>query len=102
MFFSGEFTKREMAAFQAGERSDIIRHADNLQVEGADFTKRAQPTWQPGDRAQVVKRADNLAMEGEFQKQVRIHEKLVSRNFDNKSSHGNHNKKWLLHLTSLL
>ena len=56
--------KKEWAT--KGERSEVVRHDDNLKMEGK-FESRHAEKWAAGERAEVVRREDNLHMEGKFE-----------------------------------
>ena len=50
-------TRQEWAT--KGERANVVRHDDNLRMEG-EFSKRVEEAWHAGERAAVVKHGDNL------------------------------------------
>ncbi len=60
--------RKEQVAFARGDRADVVRHKDNLSLEG-EFTKRVTSAnnVMKGERAAVVKHRDNLKMEGSFE-----------------------------------
>jgi len=60
-----ETTKTEWAT--KGERAEIVRHADNLQMIG-QFEGKQQEMYIPGEKATAVKRPDNIKpSEGTFE-----------------------------------
>ena len=48
---------------------------NGLHPEG-EFTQRQEQAWVQGERSQVVRRGDNLQLEGDFQErlEVRVHQ----------------------------
>ena len=46
-------------------RADIVKHPDNLKLEGT-FTEKPVHVWRPGERAPIVKRKDSLKLGGVF------------------------------------
>jgi hypothetical protein len=47
-----EISKKEWAT--KGEKSQVVRHADNLKQEG-EFSGRQQQPWSPAEKLSVVK-----------------------------------------------
>ena len=48
---------------------DIVKHKDNLRLEGK-FERKAEEKWYPADKPVIVKRKDNLKMEGAMETRV--------------------------------
>jgi len=55
----GEFTKRVVESWIVGDKQNMIKRSDNLQIEGK-FEENPTRKWLPGERAKVVKQIDNL------------------------------------------
>lgn len=64
----GEFAKKQTQAVVKGERATVKKHQDNLRMEGQFEGTKAVTGYQAAERATVVKHADNLKMEGDFAK----------------------------------
>ena len=54
---------RQHEDWHTGERAAVVKHQDNLKMEGA-FSGRVEEKWQEAERANVVKYEDNLKLEG--------------------------------------
>ena len=63
-------TRALNATFTAGDKASIVRHGDNLKLEGSMDTKRRDTVVLKGERHGAVKREDNLKMEGSFEGRV--------------------------------
>ena len=50
-----------------GENDKVVKHKDNLKLEGSFEGRRKSMTATKGERSEVKKHQDNLFMEGEFQ-----------------------------------
>ena len=55
----GDFQKRPLRSWHAGQRANIIKRGDNLFLEG-EFQKRPIQTWSPAEKVVAVKRVDHL------------------------------------------
>ena len=66
---------RKVENWQKGERPDILKREDNLQIDG-EFAKREQEEWKMGERSHPVTHQDNLKSEGNS-----LHFKSVSIQF---------------------
>ena len=49
-------------ALARGDRAAVVRHQDNLKMEGAFETKKAEVAHVRGERAVVKKHEDNLKL----------------------------------------
>ena len=54
-----------------GDRASVVRHGDNLRLEGDHTMVKEANNVGKGDRAKVVKHPDNLYPEGKFYGKVR-------------------------------
>jgi hypothetical protein len=52
--------------FYNGERAAVVKHSDNLRVEGKFEGRAKEASVKRGERMSVVKHKDNLKMEGTF------------------------------------
>ena len=52
---------------ERGERAAMVKHQDNLKLEGSMNMRRSGSFASRGERAGVIRRADNLKMEGTFE-----------------------------------
>jgi hypothetical protein len=64
--FEGTPTSRDDFHPKKSDRADIIRHQDNLKLDG-DFDRPQPQTIGPGERAEVKEPRDNLRPQGEFE-----------------------------------
>lgn len=55
------------SSFARGDRVDVVRHKDNLHVEGAFEGRPKTEAVLKGERAIIKKHEDNLKMEGTFE-----------------------------------
>eukprot|EP00094_Tigriopus_californicus_P011510 TCALIF_11115-PA protein Name:"Protein of unknown function" AED:0.13 eAED:0.13 QI:0/0.6/0.5/1/0.6/0.5/6/0/389 len=62
----GEFDKETPKEWQPGQRAQVVRHDDNLKMEGGMETSRQE--WATkGERAEIIRHSDNLKSEGTFE-----------------------------------
>ena len=58
-----DFTRRSQDIWKQSERAKIVKHADNLKMQGT-FESKANEKWSPGERATSIRQKDNLHVEG--------------------------------------
>ncbi len=64
----GKFEGKQVESIALrGERAQIKKHEDNLHMEGAFEGRRSGGAVLAGERAQVVRHQDNLRVEGRFE-----------------------------------
>ena len=59
----GQFTGRQQAVWQEGERAQVVKRHDNLALQG-EFTGKQKEEWRAGERSEIVKHQDNLKTQG--------------------------------------
>ena len=59
----GKFEDRFTEKWHPADRPTVIRRKDNLKPGVGNFEKKPVYQWAPGDRAPIVKRQDNLRLD---------------------------------------